>query len=278
MTVEQDGFNLLGIAEGQGHQVLVVGSAVYYPRTFSAALRRYCRLGFVDLRHFARHDAPVDPATITLEKYCEDIEALRQGLGFERFVLLGHSHHGNLAMEYTLRHPGNVTRLVLVGSPPCDVSATLQAGEQYWQAQASPERKRLLAQRRSALDENALAALPMEQAFVARYVNDAPLYWNDPDYDGSWLWDGVPVSTIALSGFKTFFVDYDFARTAARLEMPVLVCMGRQDFIVPHSLWDDCQPPFRQFDYHLFDSSGHTPQLEEADLFNQRLLAWLAGQ
>lgn len=64
-----------------------VYSAVYYPRTFSRQLRDVCRLGFMDVRHFAETDDSFSPERMTLNTYIDDIEHVRVEVGFERAVV-----------------------------------------------------------------------------------------------------------------------------------------------------------------------------------------------
>ena len=52
----------------------------------------------------------------TLEAELLDLEALISHLSLEKFSLLGSSMAGPVAIEYTLRHPENVTHLILYGS------------------------------------------------------------------------------------------------------------------------------------------------------------------
>lgn len=40
-----------------------------------------------------------------LETFLDDVEAVRGAYGFERWIVLGHSHGPNLALAYALRHP-----------------------------------------------------------------------------------------------------------------------------------------------------------------------------
>lgn len=60
--------------------------------------------------------AKIDSTTMSLEKYVEDLEALRIKLKVDKLILIGQSWGGMLSMEYCSRYPGKVEKLVLVGS------------------------------------------------------------------------------------------------------------------------------------------------------------------
>ena len=265
------------LVEGDGIPVLVVGSATYYPRTFSRRLREVCRLAFADLRHFAESDGTPGPDRITFETYADDIEAIREAVGFRRAVVVGHSKHGNLALEYAKRYPERASGVVLVGSLPVGVSRVVEARERYWTAHASEDRKAALRRTWEALGPDTLASLPPDQALVARYITDGPKYWYDPGYDASPLWRDVRVNMGALDAVHDLFAGYDLSWDPQRLRAPVLVVAGRHDYVVPHGLWDGVLPGLENVTYRLFERSGHTPQLEEQDRFDRELLEWLGS-
>jgi proline iminopeptidase len=58
-------------------------------------------------------DHPKDPSLWTLERYCEEVEEVRRGLGLENFVLSGHSWGVVLAIEYALKYQQHLRGLVL---------------------------------------------------------------------------------------------------------------------------------------------------------------------
>lgn len=261
--------------EGRGVPVLVIGSAVYYPRTFSRQLRDVCRLGFMDVRHFAETDDSFSPERMTLNTYIDDIEHVRVEVGFERAVVVGHSHHGNLALEYAKRYPSKVSHVVLLGSPPCDVKGTLAGANEYWASHASEARKAVLRENWARLRSGKLEAMAPKDAFMARYIADGPKYWYDPTYDASPLWLGMPVNMDLVAVFRSFVAQYELLWNPTLLRAPVLVVMGRHDYVVPHVLWDTVLPRLQHVSFHLFDQSGHTPQLEQQTLFDQVFLEWL---
>jgi proline iminopeptidase len=58
-------------------------------------------------------DQAEDASLWTLERYTQEVEEVRKGLGLEKFVLLGHSWGGILALEYALNYQPNLRGLVI---------------------------------------------------------------------------------------------------------------------------------------------------------------------
>lgn len=58
----------------------------------------------------------IDSLSLSLDKYVEDLEALRMHLGVKKLILIGQSWGGMLSMEYCSRYPEKVEKLILVGS------------------------------------------------------------------------------------------------------------------------------------------------------------------
>ena len=273
--VRVDGAKLRYAIEGAGTPVLVIGSSIYYPKTFSRQLRQSVRLACVDVRHFAERDRSSKCNEISLETYANDVDLLRATLGMERVVLVGHSHHGNLALEYAKRYPEAVSHLVLIGAPPCDVETTIRVANAYWDEHASESRKAVLAENWRKLTPEHLEALSPEERFVARYVADGPKYWYDERYDASWLWHRMPVNAQLVALFRGFFMDYRLSWDSHQMTAPVLAITGRHDYVVPYTLWNAAVDELPRFTSHLFERSGHTPQLEEPELFDRVFLNWI---
>jgi proline iminopeptidase len=58
-------------------------------------------------------DRPTDISLWTLERYVEEVEWVRQRMGLEKPIVLGHSWGGVLAIEYALKYPNSLKALVL---------------------------------------------------------------------------------------------------------------------------------------------------------------------
>jgi proline iminopeptidase len=275
-AVLSNGFTLNYHMEGSGElAVLVIGSSVYYPRTFSSQLRNSLRFVWADLPHFVDPGAELDVAAIGFEFYANCVERVREAAGLESVVIVGHSHHGNIAVEYANRFPQHVSHIVLIGSPPVGIDRTLKCAESYWQTNASGFRKAVLEKRRASLDEGYLISLPPKDAYITRYVNDAPLYWHDPEYDASWLWHGMEFRIEAIMAFRNLYQEYELHWSPALSAVPILVVMGRDDYAVPPTLWTRGRRETRNVDVRVLDRSGHTPQLEQPDVFDRMFLEWL---
>ena len=58
-------------------------------------------------------DIPDDTTLWTLPAFVEEVEEVRQGLGLDRFVLLGHSWGGMLAIDYALKYQRHLRGLAI---------------------------------------------------------------------------------------------------------------------------------------------------------------------
>ena len=115
--------------EGTGTSLLVLGSSIYYPRTFPKNIRESCTLICTDLHNFVSLPPEFKPEWISFDLYSECVEAVRADAGLSRVVVVGHSHHGNIALEYARRKPDRVSHVVLIGTPPGDIPSTIQAAQ-----------------------------------------------------------------------------------------------------------------------------------------------------
>jgi proline iminopeptidase len=84
------------------------------------------RLIYYDQRGRGKSADGVQPGDVSLATDLEDVERVRQHFGLEAPTLLGHSWGTVLALEYALRYPNRVSRLVLMNpAPASSADATL---------------------------------------------------------------------------------------------------------------------------------------------------------
>jgi proline iminopeptidase len=277
-TIQAGPFDLGYRTEGSGRPALVIGSSIYYPRTFSVDLRTSLKLVFVDHRGFGQVVGDVTRSDYELEQVLDDVERVRQHLGLAQVVIVGHSGHAYLALEYAKRYPQSVTHVVLIAAGPSQSAAYLELAEQNWQEAVCPERKaRLDADCRQLGAE--LAAAP-ERRFITFCLRLGARSWFDPSFDASPLWEGVTVNMDGIDHlWGEVFRDLDIRDGLAELEAPVYLALGRFDYLVaPYAAWQPYRECFRDLTVRVFDRSSHTPQLEESEQFDRELLEWLGAR
>ncbi len=273
-SISVDGFELGYSIEGTGPNALVIGTAVYYPRTFSAHLRDHLRLIFVDHRGFGKATVPYSNASFELNVLVDDIETVRQALGLNKVIIIGHSGHAYLALEYAKKYSQHVSHVVLLAISPDSTFASFEAADQYLADSVAPERKAALAESLSHLEAD-LQADP-KHGFIHRSIRSGPRIWYDYTYDARHLWAGVETNAEMFDYvWGKLFRELDITVGLEKLNLPVFLGLGRYDYWNPPHLWNAVRGKFHDLRIRVFENSGHTSQLEQPDDFDRELLAWL---
>jgi proline iminopeptidase len=266
------------IREGEGPPIVVMGSSTYYARAFSQNLREHFELIFVDTRNMLSSYQPTEEEleSLTLETFADDLESVRTQLEIDEWTVLGHSIQAQIALTYASKYPERTSRLVLVAGVPFSIAEVMEIQEVFWNEHASPERKELHAANRSAI-ESALAAAPEGRRFVVDYVGNAALFWADPTYDSTPLWEGVETGP-AFGRLAEVVLSRSEARSVLEsIEMPTLLVLGQLDFGIPHVAWDEIRSDLPSLTYVLLPEDGHNPQTEAPDRFDRQLIDWMDG-
>ncbi|SRR5579883_2402289 len=267
-------FELRYQIEGTGIPAIIIGSAVYYPRTFSQRLRKHLRLIFIDHRGFARHSNNLAPSDYTLDTVLDDIEHIRKTLNLSRIIIIGHSGHGYMALEYAKKYPDAISHLILLAMSPDGSLDSFAAADRYFQESVCPERKSLLAKNLSNLQAE-IDANPT-QAFITRILKFGPMIWYNEKFDATNLWRDVEVIPEIMDYlWGKVFREIDIKKDLDKINIPVFLGLGRYDYWNPPYLWEAIRPHFKDLTIRIFEKSGHPPQYEESKLFDQELLQWL---
>lgn len=265
-----DKFCLKASVLGGGSVAIVIGSHKYYQRTFSENLTKKLRLVFVDTRAFSSDDCAYSEADFALDKIVQDIEVIRKSLKNEKVIIIGHSIHAFIALEYAQRFPDKVSHLLLIASSPIAGSEVYQEADRYFEESVCPKRKILF--------ENAMQNFIQsdDKSFVARMLAFGPRLWYDAIFDASALWEGVEVNSIGAGIiWGSMFVGYDVENALKSIKCPILLVLGRYDYFNPPHLWERYREYCSDLTIRVFEESAHTPQLEESENFDNELIDWL---
>ncbi|HAX78102.1 MAG TPA: alpha/beta hydrolase [Cyanobacteria bacterium UBA11372] len=273
--VYASGFKLQYLVEGTGIPAIVVGSSLYYSRTFSPNLRNSLNMVFVDHRGFSPPYDCQDNSQFQLDLLVDDIELIRKELGFNRVIIIGHSGHAFMALEYAKKYPDRVSHLVMMCATPNLSREGHMAAERYLNDSVCPERKAVLAKNLEKLPQ-AIAAAP-EKAFITYCLLMGPKSWFNYNYDATKLWEGIQVNMAMFDYvWGEVFRDIDITNNLDRLQAPAFLALGRYDYLIPPPyMWESVRDKFRNLTIRVFENSSHAPHFEEPELFEQELLEWL---
>ncbi|GAF76212.1 unnamed protein product [marine sediment metagenome] len=279
MYADVNGTKLYYTMEGTGIPCMIISYAgtLFYERTFSKELQKYFQLIYVDLRGGGQSD-PGIIGEITLASLVEDVEQLRQTLNLNKIAVIGHSGNSWLALEYARQYPRNISHLILVGQgPKSGTEDTVKEQQNYWETFSSGERKTILERNLQQLTEDEqFDTFSTSESFIKMYVAWAPRLWCDAQFDCSHLWKEVNLNADVLRRFLDIVMkDYDSTSFLSEITCPVFLALGKYDFLNPPILWDGEKEKFPDCTYHLFERSGHNPQLEEQTLFTSKIIAWI---
>jgi pimeloyl-ACP methyl ester carboxylesterase len=197
------------------------------------------------------------------------VRGLLDALGIEKAHLVGNSYGGAAALRLTLDRPDRVARLVLMG--PGGIGTTralpmegLTALLDYYGGEG-PSKDKLRSFLRDYLVFDP-SGLPEELVDLRYQASIDPEIIANPPLRRP-------------SGLRTL-LRMDFTRDRARLarcKVPTLAIWGTEDRVNRPSGGPWLAHAMPDCDLHLFARTGHWAQYEQADRFNNLVLAWLDG-
>ncbi len=230
---------------------------------------------FYDQLGCGRSDRPDDPSLWTIELFDQELHAVRDQLGLEQVVLLGHSWGGMLALEHLLRGAEGVRTLVLASAP---ASVPLWIEEtQRLRADLPPDVDRTLRVHEEAGTTDDPAYLEAVEVFYARHVcrvQPKPQDLVDSEQaTGAQVYETmVGASEITTTGVLR---TWDIRDQLGRIDVPTLLTHGAHDEFTPRQaqIVADGIPGCRRV---LFPASSHSAHLEETEAYLAAVADFLA--
>ncbi len=249
---------------GQGYPLLLMHGGPGLDHTSLLPLEPLAdqfTLIFYDHRCNGRSEG-AETTSMTMENLTADVDTLRQVLGFEKWAVLGHSFGGNVALEYALRHPNNLTRLVLMDT----------GGDQWWVNTNAP---RLLG-KRGFSEETVRAARRFYNGAITtdEFIDVFMLFQDAYNYDNSLFPIPEDIPPELMPKFRPEALIFGYSQTLQgwsvmdrlkEIMVPTLVMAGRYDFLFPpehQAILADRLPDAR---LELIERAGHNPHMEQPD-------------
>mgnify|MGYP002713049779 CR=1 FL=1 len=219
-------------------------------------------------------DKPTDKSLWRIERYVDEVEAVRSALGLGKVHLIGHSWGGWLALEYAAHHADKLASLVLEDT--CADMPHLVSELNRLRAALGPETEAMM--RRHEAEQNWTHPEYQAAITVLNYRHVCRLAdWPEPvqrslagsNRDIYFTMQG-PNEFLYVGNLK----DWNRLDALAGLSVPVLILAGQHDEITPA-----CAMRMRQAAPHaelkIFPNSAHMPFYEEPEPFFATLSAFL---
>jgi proline iminopeptidase len=202
-----------------------------------------------------------DESTINLNAYLEDIEALRNQLHTEKFIVVGNSWGMILGLAYAGTHPQAVRAVVTIGSGPITFeylgvfsdNQLVRLGpcelevRDFWR---EPSREAADSDRASF---ERLRAATVAYFYDRRKALQMQIELDPKDYNFL-----VPAAFLKAEG------KYDFRPKLKTIAAPVLLLQGRQDLAGEANIWE-AHSLIKNSTLAFIDKCGHMPWLEQPE-------------
>jgi proline iminopeptidase len=270
------GVKLTYETQGEGDEVVIVvhggaGLPHEYFHPMLSNLSRYAKLVYFDRRaDIQSREFPERMASVN--EMADDIDALRETLGLNRVTVLGHSFGGTIALNYALRYPASVKRLLLISA-----SAAVEnpaAGEKRIVKTLSPQE---LAAYGSS-EGGTGAAQPCERV-RRRYSVLYPHYFHklvpyEFDRGVYTVYYDALAKKLALAADSS---DLDVRSQLGEINAPVLVVAGRHDLMTTLDQSAELAGGLPRSKLVVMEHSAHFPFFEENYLFTEWVRRFMNG-
>lgn len=193
------------------------------------------------------------PADLGMPGLADDLEAARLALGLPRWVVVGASTGGMVALEYAVRHPEGLAGLILVGTA---------ASQRFL--------------RGSIFDPNHPRAEEMNRARAALATGtpEGIAEWRRLVWSLSVVDPNTPrptgmrsaFSLERLQGFTRDLPDFDLESQLGQIRVPTLILVGRHDPQCPLANSERMAAAIPGARLVICEHSGHFPYLEEPEV------------
>jgi proline iminopeptidase len=265
MKADVNGASLYYEVVGSGNPLLIMHGGLGFDHTYFRpwidSLAEGSKLIFYDHRGNGRSDRSKPLDDVYHSTWADDANALREHLGIEKMVLMGHSYGGVLALHYALQYPETLSGLILANTYPA------------WNYKDT-----VLEKARERGTPEQVAAV--ENRFFERVKDDADLeelaglignmYFHDPS--NPIAADFGSDVQFSADGYNRGFVDihaqHNVIDKLSKITIPTLILCGSDDWITPYEQGSAIlHAEIPNSKLIMFEKSGHCIFAEEQDQF-----------
>lgn len=233
-----------------------------------AQFQQWCHVILMDPRGCGNSE-PCDIAEYHRDVYIDDVEAIRQHFGLDKWIVMGASYGSVVAQGYAVCHGQSLSGLVLVNGASSsafveDARTNLRQGGTEAQAQMF---ERLL-----------LGEINTGKALTQYYQVMWPLYTTRHAELAPPVIERDLPAQILTAGFGPggFLRAFDFTAAFKKVNCPTLIMVGENDWINSPKTVSHAAQAIENSEYHQIPGCGHFPFLDQPDLYYTLCKSWMA--
>jgi proline iminopeptidase len=233
-------------------------------------LTNTCQIVTYDLRGCGQSGDATN-GSYSHEDFVNDLDALREHIGLDRFAVLGTSYGGFISLEYALAHGDRLTHLILQDTAPSHHNETA--------AKENALRSGLPGISVEQLDRLFGGRMRDDDEFRESFAAIQPLYRTtaDAERDAERL-NGIVFRYATHNfAFSRNIPSYDVRARLGEITVPTLIAVGRHDWITPVAQSEYMAERIPGARLVVFEHSGHGPMMEENEAFITEVRAFLTA-
>jgi pimeloyl-ACP methyl ester carboxylesterase len=243
---KENGYSYL--ESGQGTPLIILHGLMGNLSNFDGVFDHFSDLGYqVIMPELPIYTLPLLKTNVkNLSKFIKDFVKFK---GIDRYILMGNSLGGHIALFHTKLNPKNVSGLVLTGS--------------------------------SGLYENSMGESYPKRGDYEYIKKKAQDVFYDPEIATKEVVDDVfetlnnrnkLIRTIAIAKSA---IRHNMAKDLPKMTVPTCLIWGKNDTVTPPNVAEEFHKLLPNSELHWIDKCGHAPMMESPDQFNQLLEPWL---
>ncbi len=242
----ENGYSYL--ESGEGTPLIILHGLMGNLSNFDGVFDHFSELGYqVIMPELPIYTLPLLKTNVkNLSKFIKEFVKFK---GLDKYILMGNSLGGHIALFHTKLNPNNVSGLVLTGS--------------------------------SGLYENSMGESYPKRGDYDYIKKKAQDVFYDPEVASKEIVDDVfetlnnrnkLIRTIAIAKSA---IRHNMAEDLPKMSLPTCLIWGKQDSVTPPSVAEEFDKLLPNSELYWIDKCGHAPMMETPDKFNDLLEPWL---
>ena len=243
---KEDGYSYL--ESGEGTPLIILHGLMGNLSNFDGVFDHFSDLGYqVIMPELPIYTLPLLKTNVkNLSKFIKDFVKFK---GLDKYILMGNSLGGHIALFHTKLNPKNVSGLVLTGS--------------------------------SGLYENSMGESYPKRGDYEYIKKKAQDVFYDPEVATPEIIDDVfdtlnnrnkLIRTIAIAKSA---IRHNMGKDLPSMTVPTCLIWGKNDSVTPPEVAEEFDKLLPNSELHWIDKCGHAPMMERPIEFNEKLEPWL---